>query len=147
LDNGDGSDRALLAAFRYISEKLFIAFVSGVIPIYYGTTEVFDVFNKDAFVYWDMADPQKSLDQIQHLDQNQAAYDAMLALPYLAHGQKTVDQYFSVRADPSATIDDTPPPQHPTSTLQLKGTHKLTGRDVSCSVHFRRSRWDAAARA
>merc|ERR1719163_703824 len=34
---------------RYVTEKIVNAFASGSIPVYYGTTEVFQLFNRDAF--------------------------------------------------------------------------------------------------
>jgi hypothetical protein len=73
--------------------------VSGVVPVYWGTKEVFDVFNKDAFVYWDVDNPQASLDQLMRLDQDDDAYEKMLSTPYLADGQNTVDKFFSYTSD------------------------------------------------
>jgi hypothetical protein len=46
----------------YISEKLLFAFLGGCLPIYYGTREVFDVFNADAFVFWDIEDQNKAME-------------------------------------------------------------------------------------
>ena len=53
----------------YISEKIVAAFVANTVPIYYGTTEVFKLFNKDAFIYYDIANPQPALDRILYLAQ------------------------------------------------------------------------------
>jgi hypothetical protein len=61
----------------YISEKLFVGFLSGAIPIYYGTELVFDIFNKDAFIFWNVKQPQISLQQIEYLESNRTAYDEM----------------------------------------------------------------------
>jgi hypothetical protein len=79
----------------YISEKLFVAFVCGVVPVYWGTKDVFDVFNRDAFLFWNDEDPQQTIRQLQYLDSNRTAYRDMLAKPFLADGQETVDKYFS----------------------------------------------------
>jgi Glycosyltransferase family 10 (fucosyltransferase) C-term len=45
------------AARGYNTEKIINAFQAGSIPIYYGTTEVFDVFNARAFVFYNVSDP------------------------------------------------------------------------------------------
>jgi hypothetical protein len=82
-------------AAGYISEKLFIAFSSGAIPVYWGTVEVFDVFNRDAFIFYDANNPQRALDQLHYLESNRTAYAEMQARPYLAQGAETVKKYFS----------------------------------------------------
>lgn len=83
----------------YISEKIANAFMGGCVPIYYGTTEVFDIFNKDAFIYYDIGNPTPALVQIRYLEQNRTAYDEMLAQPILANGTDTIEKYFSLRYD------------------------------------------------
>ena len=35
----------------YISEKIFNGFLAGCVPIYFGTHEIFDIFNDKAFIY------------------------------------------------------------------------------------------------
>ena len=35
----------------FVTEKILNAFLSGAIPIYWGTDEVLQIFNKDAFIY------------------------------------------------------------------------------------------------
>lgn len=47
----------------YISEKFLLAFVSGCIPIYFGTSDVSDIFNRDAFVYFDVNSPQSAVER------------------------------------------------------------------------------------
>ena len=79
----------------YITEKILNAFLAGCIPIYYGTEEVFDVFNKDAFIYWDISNPEPSLEKIAFLEKNATAYDEMLNQPILAHGEETIAKHFS----------------------------------------------------
>ena len=81
----------------YITEKIVLAFWAGCIPIYYGTQEVFDIFNPRAFVYYDPGRPQQALAQIVHLETNQTAYDEVMKEPILAHGYDTIDRYFSLQ--------------------------------------------------
>ena len=75
------------------------ALISGAIPIYYGTTEVFDLFNKDAFIYYEIDDPQPALDRIAYLETNRTAYAEVLAQPILANGERTLEEYFSLSDD------------------------------------------------
>mmetsp|Transcript_13214 Transcript_13214/g.23970 ORF Transcript_13214/g.23970 Transcript_13214/m.23970 type:complete len:457 (-) Transcript_13214:64-1434(-) len=79
----------------YMTEKIYNAFHAGCIPIWYGTTDVFDIFNRDAFIYYDIEDPQPSLDLVSYLETNKTAYDEMLLQPILANGAHTIDKYFS----------------------------------------------------
>jgi len=82
---------------HYVSEKIIMAFLAGCIPIYYGSQEVFDVFNKAAFVFYDTDNPEPALEQLRHLSRNETAYQDMLHhQPILAHGEQTVREYFSV---------------------------------------------------
>ena len=46
-------------ATGYITEKILNAFLSGSVPVYYGTREVFDLFNRKAFIFYDINDPDK----------------------------------------------------------------------------------------
>mmetsp|Transcript_30511 Transcript_30511/g.62331 ORF Transcript_30511/g.62331 Transcript_30511/m.62331 type:complete len:485 (+) Transcript_30511:53-1507(+) len=79
----------------YITEKILNAFTSGSVPIYYGTVEIFDIFNKEAFIYYNITDPQPALDRISYLESNPDAYEKMLGQPILADGERTVEKYFS----------------------------------------------------
>ena len=81
----------------YITEKILNAFLGGCIPIYYGTTQVFDVFNAKAFVYYDIHNPQPAIDKVRHLHANPTAYHAVLAQPILVPG--AVEKYFSLSDD------------------------------------------------
>jgi len=83
----------------YISEKILNAFLGGTVPIWYGTTEIFDVFNHKAFIYYDINKPQEALDQITYLEQNREEYLKMLDEPILADGHKTIEKYFTFRDD------------------------------------------------
>jgi Glycosyltransferase family 10 (fucosyltransferase) C-term len=83
----------------YITEKILVAFLAHSVPIYYGSTEIFDVFNPKAFVYYDINKPQEALDRVAYLERNQTAYRQVLREPILAHGQETYDAYFSLWDD------------------------------------------------
>jgi hypothetical protein len=83
----------------YITEKMVNAFLSGTVPIWYGTREVFDVFNERAFVFYDIKEPQPALDRIMYLEKNETAYDEIQNEPILANGDQTIEDYFSLRDD------------------------------------------------
>ena len=81
----------------YITEKIMTAFIAGCIPIYYGTNEIFDVFNKDAFIFWDIHNTQPAEEQLKELVQNPKAYERMQQQqPILANGEQTLRDYFSL---------------------------------------------------
>jgi hypothetical protein len=79
----------------YITDKILDVFMSGAIPIYYGTTQIYGIFNPKAFVFYDIDNPQLALDRIAYLENNPDAYEAMLNEPILAHGDETIEKYFS----------------------------------------------------
>lgn len=81
----------------YITEKILNAFLGGCIPIYYGTNQVFDVFNRKAFVYYDIHNPQPAIDKVRYLHANPTAYHAVLAQLILVPG--AVEKYFSLSDD------------------------------------------------
>jgi Glycosyltransferase family 10 (fucosyltransferase) C-term len=81
---------------HYMSEKIIMAFLAGCIPVYFGSDEIFDVFNKAAFVFYEINDPLPALKQLQELHTNQTAYQEMLQQPIMAHGDQSVRDYFSV---------------------------------------------------
>eukprot|EP00977_Amphora_coffeiformis_P004634 scaffold1000_cov166-Amphora_coffeaeformis.AAC.24 len=84
----------------YITEKIFNAFLGGTIPIYYGPKdEIVDIFNPNAFIYYDVNNPQAALKRIQYLESNQTAYEEVLHAPILGHGNETVKKYFSYHDD------------------------------------------------
>jgi len=90
----------------YISEKILLAFVGGCVPIYYGTRDVFDVFNPKAFVYYDVENPDKALTEIVRLENDRKAYEQILREPILREGNRTIQQYFSLSESiyPNATL-------------------------------------------
>ena len=70
----------------YITEKILNAFIAGAVPIYWGTKEVFHIFNRDAFVYFDLANPEQSVNRIMHLEYNRTAYAEVRSQPIFAPG-------------------------------------------------------------
>ena len=81
----------------YITEKIVNGFLAGSVPIYWGTLEVFKLFNKKAFVYYDESNPEPALKHILYLERNRTAYAEVLAQPILATG--ALEKYFSLRDD------------------------------------------------
>mmetsp|Transcript_22643 Transcript_22643/g.34034 ORF Transcript_22643/g.34034 Transcript_22643/m.34034 type:complete len:436 (+) Transcript_22643:184-1491(+) len=79
----------------YITEKIFMAWIGGAVPIWYGTHDIFDIFNEKALIYYDVEEPEAALEQIHYLDTNPDAYEAVLNEPILKNGQETIDEYFS----------------------------------------------------
>jgi hypothetical protein len=81
----------------YITEKILTAFLGGCIPIYYGTEEVFDVFNHNAFVFYNVSSPLLALERIRHLEDNETAFlQVSRDEPILAHGNVTIEKFFSL---------------------------------------------------
>jgi Glycosyltransferase family 10 (fucosyltransferase) C-term len=87
------------AAGGYVTEKIINAFVAGAIPVYFGTREIFDLFNPRAFVFYDISNPQPAVDLVAHLEANRTAYLSMLHEPIVAHGDDTIARYFSLHED------------------------------------------------
>ena len=80
----------------YITEKILMAFFAGVIPVYYGTEEVFDIFNRNSFIYYDIKNPEKSVAEIKYLEENPDKYEKMLHEPILNDG--SYEKYFAQEA-------------------------------------------------
>ena len=68
----------------YVTEKIINAFLGGCVPIYYGTEDVFQLFNIKAFVYYDIENPKPAMDRVRYLNENRSAYNEVLAEPVLA---------------------------------------------------------------
>jgi hypothetical protein len=83
-------------AGQYITEKIVWALLGGCLPIYWGTQEIFDVFNRDAFLFYQ---PGKTLEEIMYLEKNSTAYHERLSAPILANGNQTIREYFSLTDD------------------------------------------------
>lgn len=87
------------AEVGYISEKLLMAFLGGCLPIYWGTTEVFEIFNKDAFLFYNFDNPIETLNEIRYLERNETAYRERLGAPILRNGSQTINDFFSLGDD------------------------------------------------
>lgn len=79
----------------YMTEKIVMAFSAGCIPIYFGSTRIFDIFNDKAFVFYNITNPQPALDKVKALEEDQELYDLMLQEPIAAEGSLTIEKYFS----------------------------------------------------
>lgn len=80
----------------YITEKLLTAFEAGCVPIYYGSQEtVFSMFNRRAFVFYDIENPEPAIEQVRDLERYPSKFAAMQQEPILARGEKTIRKYFS----------------------------------------------------
>ena len=67
----------------YTTEKLYNGFVGKLIPIYWGDPFIFNIFNKDAFIYLrpDNENINEVLDEIKQLDNNDELYMEKLLVP------------------------------------------------------------------
>lgn len=83
----------------YISEKILLAFAAGCVPIYYGPERIFDIFNREAFVYYNVSDPTPALERVKELETNSRQYESVTKLPLLSNGESTLGKYFSFRPD------------------------------------------------
>lgn len=79
----------------YITEKILLAFSGNCIPIYFGPSLIFDFFNKNAFIFYNISDPQPSIDLIDSLNKNETALQLMMEEPILAKGNETIEEFFS----------------------------------------------------
>lgn len=79
----------------YLTEKIVMAFSAGCIPVYYGSPQIFDIFNEKAFVFYNITDPQPALDKVKALEEDHELYDLMLQEPLVAQGSLTIEKYFS----------------------------------------------------
>lgn len=62
--------------------------------IYYGTRDIFKIFNPNSFIYFDVENPEESLSQIVRLETNRSAYEMMLKQSILRDGARTVHENF-----------------------------------------------------
>jgi hypothetical protein len=83
----------------YITEKILMAFMGGCIPIYYGPPVIFDIFNDKAFIFYNISEPQPAIDKVKALESDKEAYEQMLMEPIVAHGNATIEKYFSLSDD------------------------------------------------
>ena len=69
----------------YITEKIMNAFRSGSVPIYWGTADIDEVFNPDAYINMNkFPNMEAVVEHIKMLDNNAAAYHKMLMAPLWA---------------------------------------------------------------
>jgi len=81
----------------YVTEKIVNAFLGGSVPIYFGTKDVFTIFNRRAMIYWDKESIGDAMDSIRRLEEDEGAYDEVLMNePILANGAQTVEDVFSL---------------------------------------------------
>ena len=83
----------------YVTEKIANAFMAGTIPVYYGTKDVFRLFNPDAFIYYDIEEPQKALKEILYLEKDRSAYRVKRDQLVLRDAETTLANYFSLQDD------------------------------------------------
>lgn len=62
----------------YITENILLAFIGGCIPIYHGPLLIFDIFNKDAFVFYNISDPLQAREMVLKLEADRGLHEAML---------------------------------------------------------------------
>ena len=81
----------------YHTEKIINAFAAGSVPIYWGSDTIFNIFNKDAFIFFDKDNHQKTLEMVKYLEKNPLEYEKMVTQPILAKG--ALEKYFSLSDD------------------------------------------------
>lgn len=83
----------------FITEKIINAITAGSVPIYWGPKNIFSIFNRKAFVFYNINNPKETLSEVLMLKNNFSAYMEMLNQPILANGDETLRKYFSLRTD------------------------------------------------
>ncbi|CAB9527238.1 Glycosyltransferase family 10 (fucosyltransferase) [Seminavis robusta] len=83
----------------YITEKILNSYLGGCVPIYYGTKEIFDIFHKDSFVFYNVTNPQPALEQLQMLENDPNAYQKMLYDTPILASPEVLEKYFSLSDD------------------------------------------------
>lgn len=70
----------------FVTEKISDAFFADTIPIYYGSSNVTDIFNKDAFInFADYSSMDEAIAKIIELDQDDEKYMHMIRQPILTN--------------------------------------------------------------
>lgn len=82
----------------YITEKIFNAFSGGCIPIYFGTHDIFQIFNEKAFIFYNISNPEKALKRISFLENNGDAFDSVIKEPIFRHPE-TFDEKLNVTGE------------------------------------------------
>lgn len=66
----------------FVTEKITDAFFADTIPVYFGSEEVFSIFNREALIYCPSREAfRETIERIVSLDQNDDAYLRMLNQP------------------------------------------------------------------
>ena len=69
----------------YVTEKLPMAFMTGAIPIYWGSQDAKRLFNHHAFLWYNAKNPRPTLSLVEHLDKNDTAYLEMRRRVFMSH--------------------------------------------------------------
>ena len=78
----------------YITEKLLIAKAAGCVPIYWGTSKCFELFDKNAFLYLDgdnIESMDKLVSKIKMIDSNDKLFLEIRKRPLLT--QETTEKF------------------------------------------------------
>ena len=76
------------SSIGYTTEKIVDAFAAKTIPIYWGNPDIAKDFNPGSFInYHDYNDPDKLVERVIEVDQNEELYIKMLKTPIFANGQ------------------------------------------------------------
>jgi hypothetical protein len=78
----------------YFTEKIINAFVSGAIPVVWGSEVVSDIFNFESYIYVGNSNISAVLDEVKYLQTNVSAYKEKLAKPIL--NKHSLKKYFSL---------------------------------------------------
>ena len=76
-------------------QKIPDAYMARAVPVYYGTKDVFHIFNRDSFVYYDIEDPKPAIETLLMLERNKSAY-LESSTRILAEGEVTLQKFFSL---------------------------------------------------
>ena len=79
---------------NYIESKADLTFFN--IRIYYGSDEIFDIFNPNSFIYYNISNPESAMNEIARLEANETAYQEVMAAPIFQNGNETIAEYFSL---------------------------------------------------
>jgi Glycosyltransferase family 10 (fucosyltransferase) C-term len=82
----------------YVTEKILMAFLAGCIPIYYGTDDIFNIFNPKSFIYYNISNPKETINRIRELETNKSLYLSILNdEKILRKDIETIRDYFSLK--------------------------------------------------
>ena len=79
------------------SSRIFVSNLNfaGCIPIYYGPDLIFNIFNRNSFVFYNISNPTPALRQIKQLQNNKEKMKEMKNTKILFNGKATLQKYFS----------------------------------------------------